>query len=156
MKVTHSSSVRLVLKETLLGLKVLSACATLTGFYIFIAFEPPVDLFGGFCIAAASLIHVLSPTEICTFDKTLDRITVHQLRGFKHKIKNYPISGLNQVTVEERHLWGTAFYRVRLLFASGESFPLTHSVSTDSSMQEGLVQEIQAFLKHQKIKSLTH
>lgn len=154
MKVIHLTSVRLVLKETLLGLRILSFFTTITGFYIFISFEPPVDLFGGFCIAIASFINVVSPTEICTFDKTLDRITIHRLRGFKQRISHYRMSAVQDVAVEQNNIWGTPFYRVKLSLQSGERVPITQSVSTDMTLQTTLATEISSFIdyKHEMMR----
>lgn len=146
MKVIHLTSVRLIVKETLFGLRILSFFTTMIGFYIFISFEPPVDLFGGFCIAIASLINVVSPTEICTFDRTLDRITIHRLRGFKQKISHYRMSAVQDVAIEENHVCGTPFYRIRLSLHSGERVPITQSVSTDMTVQKKLAQEISSFI----------
>ena len=152
MKVIHLSSVRLVLKETLIGLRIISFFTTLTGFYIFISFEPPVDLFGGFCIAIASLINVLSPTEICTFDKTLDRITFHRLRVFTKQISHYRISAIDEIAVEQKSLWGTPFYRVKLSLNSGEKIAVTQSGSTDMQAQTKLAKEISRFIHFRRSK----
>jgi hypothetical protein len=150
MKVIHLTSARLILKETLFGLRILSFFTTITGFYIFISFEPPVDLFGGMCIAIASLINVLSPTEICTFDRALDRITIHRLRGFKPKISQYRMSSVKDVAIEENHVWGTPFYRVKLSLHTGERIPITQSVSTDVTLQTKLASEISSFITYQR------
>ena len=147
MKVTRLTPVRLVLKETLLGIRILSFLTTLTGFYIFISFEPPVDLFGGLCIAIASLINAISPTEICTFDKTLDQITFHRLRGFNSSITHCRISAVRDVAVEQNNIWGTPFYRIKLALHDGEHIPVTQSISTDINIQTDLAREISGFIR---------
>jgi hypothetical protein len=149
MKVIHHSSVRLTLRETLLGLRILSICTALTGFYIFIAFEFPVDWFGGFCIAIASFINVLSPTEICHFDKTRDRLTVHQVRWLKQRVKYYPISLIQGVQVDSWEFMGAALFQLRLYLVNGESFPLCKSLTTDGSAQQNLAKQVNYFLDPQ-------
>ncbi|MCM1982185.1 hypothetical protein [Lyngbya confervoides] len=146
MKVIQANTVRLVVKENLLGLRLISACTTLIGFYIFISFEPPVDLFGGLCIAIASLINVLSPNEICTFDKTLDCLTLHQIRGLKQRTKHYPISQIRELSLQKVQIFGTAFYQIQLQFTSGEVLPLTQSMTTDCKRPREALENIQKFL----------
>jgi hypothetical protein len=149
MKVIHHSSVRLTLRETLLGLRILSICSALTGFYIFIAFEFPVDWFGGFCIAIASFINVLSPTEICHFDKTRDRLSVHQVHWLKQRVKHYPISLIKGVQVESREFMGASLFQLRLYLINGESFPLCQSLTTDGLAQQTLAKQVNRFLDPQ-------
>lgn len=146
MKIIQQTPDTLVLQEKLLGIWFLGLGTAATGFFIVMSFESPVDLFGGVCIAIAALVATLSPTETCTFNKTTGLITLRRQHWFSQRIQQQTLSEITDVRVEPYTVMGTQFFRVSLVFISGQTLAVTRSASTDKTAKQTLAQQIQDFL----------
>jgi hypothetical protein len=147
MKIIQRTSSTLVLQEKLLGLWLLGLGTAATGFFIVMSFEFPVDLFGGVCIAISALVTTLSPTETCIFDKKNRLIILRRQHWFSRRIQQQSTAQIAEVMVEPYSMIGTQFFRVSLVFTSGQTLALTRSATTDRAAQQNLAQQIQAFLE---------
>lgn len=147
MKIIQETSEILILQEKLLGIWLLGLGTAVTGFFIVMSFEYPVDLFGGLCIAIAALAATLSPTETCTFDKVTGLMTLRQQHWFSRRVRQQYINQITDVKVDPYTMMGTQFFRVSLVLQSGQVIALTRSATTDQETQQRLVQHIRTFLK---------
>jgi hypothetical protein len=146
MKVIQQTSALLILQERLLGIRLLGVTTALFGFFIFIIFAFPFDLFGCFCIAIAAVMATLSPIETCTFNKANDLIVLEKRHWFSRRIQRHTITSIQGIQVEENYYLGTPFYQVRLKFASGYRPTLTQFATTDRIAQHSLAVRIRDFL----------
>ena len=146
MKVIEHTSALLILQERLLGIRLLGGATALLGFLIFIMFEFPFDLFGGFCIAIAALISTLSPVETCTFDKSGNLVILEKRRWFSRQVQRHAIAQVATILVEENFWLGTQFYQVKLNFVSGHRSSLTQFATTDRIAQHSIAARIRDFL----------
>jgi hypothetical protein len=147
MKIIQRTSNILVLQEKLLGIWLLGLGTAATGFFIVMSFEFPVDLFGGVCIAISALVTTLSPTETCIFDKKNRRITLRRQHWLSRRLQQQSTAQIAEVIVEPYSMFGTRFFRVSLVFTSGQTLALTRSATTDRAAQQNLAQQIRAFLE---------
>ncbi len=146
MKVLQHTSARLVIRERLLGIWLLSIATILTGIFMFFLFEPPVDWIGGFCIALGGIFAALTPTETFTFDKQAGYLTVRQKRLLSQHTTHHDISDILTVNVNRLEVLGTPFYRVSLQLVTGAEVTVTRTVSTDWQQQQKMVRHIRGFL----------
>ncbi|NCJ07055.1 hypothetical protein GS597_11160 [Synechococcales cyanobacterium C] len=138
---------RLVVQEQLWGIWLLSLCTALIGFFMFMVFESPVDWFGGGCMAMASLMGVLTPTETCTFDLNQDSVTFTRQHWLKQYRWKHSIAEIRAVQVKHHRIAGTTFYRVILVLAGGQQRPISVSATTDSQRQQVIANQIDQFLR---------
>ncbi|NJM65629.1 MAG: hypothetical protein HC851_08130 [Acaryochloris sp. RU_4_1] len=146
MKVIQHTSALLILQERLLGIRLLGGATALFGFFIFIIFAFPFDLFGCFCIAIAAVMATLSPIETCTFNKVNDLIILEKRHWFRRRVQRHRITTIQGIQVEENHWLGTPFYQVKLKFASGYRPALTQFATTDRIAQHSIAERIRDFL----------
>ena len=147
MKVVQQTFRLLTLQERPIGIWILSSFTGAIGFLIFIAYNPPLDSFGLFCIAVANLMMFTSPTKTCHFDKALNRITFKQKRWLATKVISYSLNEVIGVDVEYLNIVGIKFYRLSIKLLAGQRFYLTPIPSTERYLYQRLALCIQQFLK---------
>jgi len=147
MKIIRKSTTRMQLREHLIGVWMLGGFLALLGLFLFISSEPPVDFAGGVCIAIANLMILCSPVETCSFDKTLNQVTVRQQHWFSQRLRSETIDEIQEVQVERSAIAGIRFYRVGLVLASGQQLYLTRFPTTDRTIQQLLAHQVRQFLE---------
>lgn len=148
MKVICHTATQLRFQEQLIGVWVLGGFLAGLGLLIFISSEPPIDFFGGACIAIANLMLLWSPVETCHFNKPLNQITLKQRRWLSDRLKQDSIDNIQNVQVEKINIFGIAFYKVSLILTSGKKLYLTQFPSTDLAIQQAIANQIRRFLHH--------
>lgn len=147
MKVVQQTFKLLTLQERPIGIWILSSFTGTIGFLIFIAYNPPLDWFGLFCITIANLMMFSSPTKTCQFDKELNCITFQQKGWLGTKVISCSINEVVDIKVESFNLVGIQFSRLSLKLLAGKNFYLTPIPSTDRYLYQRLAFCIQQFLK---------
>src|SRR6476661_6612326 len=101
MKVIQQTVTLLKLQELPIGIWLLSGFTATLGLFLFIAFTPPVDFFGFFCIICSNCMMFFSPVRTCTFDKKLNRFTFTQKSWLGTQIDDCSIDKVRDIQIEE-------------------------------------------------------
>ena len=147
MKVIQQTATLLKLRERPVGIWLLSAFTALIGLYLFIGYEPPVDLLGFGCITCANFMMFFSPVKTCIFNKNLNWVIFKQKGWLGTQVRSCSLEQVTDIKIEESNLIGTRFYRLLLMLGSGNRFYLTHVPSTDRNLQTTLANYIQRFIR---------
>jgi hypothetical protein len=73
-------------------------------------------------------------------------LNVCQKRLLSQRMIRYDLSDIVMVNVNALDVFGTRFYRVSLLLASGGEVTVTRTISTDWPQQQKMVRHIRGFL----------
>jgi hypothetical protein len=146
MKVIRQTHTQLVLEQRLIGIWFLGAFLAFVGLMFTLGFIAPLYIVGALCIAAGSLLEILTPVEICDLDKERALITLIQRRWLRRHTQRYPLAQVQQVRVDKTNYLGANFYTVCLKLASGKALNLTLFPTTDRQKQEKTAARIQSFL----------
>uniref|UniRef100_B8HVX1 DUF304 domain-containing protein n=1 Tax=Cyanothece sp. (strain PCC 7425 / ATCC 29141) TaxID=395961 RepID=B8HVX1_CYAP4 len=146
MKIIHQTTTQLILRQPLIGVRLLGSFMALLGLFLFIGYEAPVDWLGGSCVAIAGLI-LSAPTETFTFDKQAQQVILQRKRGLNSRVKCFPLQQIDQIRVDQSTLGGTRFYSLNLWMASGQRLALTKFPSTDVDLACTIASRIRRFLK---------
>ena len=100
----------------------------------------------GFFTLIGLLILIIAPLETCTFNKSLNSMTLQRHNAFTKQVFRCLLSDISEIKVDENKIKGASAYLINFILISGESLHLPNYYTPGYKEKQQVVNCIQRFL----------